>query len=249
MLSIILHKRNRGEADELVVFFSRDLGWMTGVAKNARRSRVRFGGHLEPISLVDLTLRSRRRDDLVWIDESQLVRGFLGIRSDIARLSKAAYLLELASIFLPESHPDALVFDFVFDFLTALDQSDLSPVRFMLDEIRLLGLLGYAPRFDACAECGKPLEPTHDALFSPQRGGACHPGCVGPGEDRTLFLSPDTLALVRRGLQVKSDKADRLKLNRKGREELRRALSAFVRHWRGEDIKSLTFLETVVCVV
>ena len=37
--SIILKKYDFGEADELVVFLSRELGWLRGVAKNAKKSR------------------------------------------------------------------------------------------------------------------------------------------------------------------------------------------------------------------
>ncbi len=241
--SIILKKQDMGEADELVLFLSRDLGWLSGVAKNAKRSRVRFGGHLEPLALADLSLRSRKRDNLVWIDDAQVIRGFLGIRSNIARVARAAYFLELARVFLPEGLPDADVFDFLIEFLGALEDSEPRSMRFVLDEVRLLGLLGYAPRFDVCPSCGLMFGPGQEAVFSPAKGGACHRPCLEPGEDTTLVLSPDTLAVVRRGLEMDYRKAERLKLGRKSREELRRALSAFVRYLRGSDISSLAFLE------
>ena len=142
--SIILKKYDFGEADELVVFLSRELGWLRGVAKNAKKSRIRFGGHLEPLSLVDFTLRPRKKDDLVWIDESQVIRGFLLIRSDVAKVARAQYFLELCSVFLPEDHPDPVLFDFTLNFLESLEADLPNPVRLLLDEIRLLGILGYA---------------------------------------------------------------------------------------------------------
>jgi len=240
--SIILRKHDLGEADELVVFLARNLGWLRGVAKNARKSRVRFGGHLEPLSLVDLMLRPRRKDDLVWIDESQMVNGFMRIRSDIARVSLAAYFLELASVFQGEAQPDPDLFDFLEKVLDTLESSQLNPVRFMLDEIRLLGRIGYEPCFDVCPVCGRPLLTGHQTLFAPHRGGACHPDCLNPQEPGVPF-SPDTLALVRRGLQIDTETAARLKLSRRGMDELRSALSAFVRHLRGKDVNSLLFLE------
>ena len=240
--SIILKKQDLGEADELVFFLARDLGWLRGVAKNSRKSRVRFGGHLEPFSLVDMVLRPRRKDDLVWIDDSQVVNGFMRVRSDVARVALAAYFLELASAFQPEGQPDLDLFDFLRKFLETLESSPLNPVRFMLDEIRLLARLGYGPEFDVCPTCGRPLETGHKTLFAPHRGGACHPECVSPQEP-SLPLSPDTLALVRRGLQMDPETAERLKLSRRGMDELRSALSAFVRHLRGKDLNSLVFLE------
>lgn len=241
--SIILKKQDWSEADELVVFFSRDLGWLRGIAKNSKRSRVRFGGHLEPLSVVDLALRQRKKDGLVWIDEAQVQRGFLGIRSEISRVALALYFLELASIFLPEDQSDPLVFDFVLGFLERLEEGQETAILSILDELRVLGLLGYAPRFDLCPACGKALTAGEEAVFSPTLGGACHLHCLAAGEDRSLLLSPATLAVVRRGLQVEMSVARRLRLHRNGIEEARRTLSAFVRHLRGEDVKSLSFLE------
>ncbi len=104
-------------------FLSRDLGWLTGIAKNAKKSRVRFGGHLEPFALVDLFLRPRRKDDMVWIDDAQVVRGFLEIRSDIAKVSRVAYFLELGSLFVPEGQPDENLFDFLLQFMETLDST------------------------------------------------------------------------------------------------------------------------------
>lgn len=241
--SIILRKQDWGEADELVAFISRELGWLTGVAKNAKKSRIRFGGHLEPFTLVDLSLRPRKRDDLVWIDEAQIIRGYLGIRADLTRVARASYLFEMASVFLPEGHPDPAVFDFLQGFLEDLQHAESGSLLFMLAEIRLLGLLGYSPRFDVCPACAKLLEPGEDAVFSPLRGGACHPQCLEPQEAKDVILSPDTLAIVRKGLTVEREVAERLRLNKKGLEELRSALSAFVRSTRGDEMKSLLFLE------
>ena len=215
--SIILRKHELGEADELVVFVARELGWLRGVAKNARKSRVRFGGHLEPFSLVDLVLRSRKRDDLVWIDDSQAVNGFLALRSDLGKVATAAYFLELASIFQGEGQPEPAVFDFLLKFLENLEIVGINAVRLMLEEIRLLGMLGYAPRFDVCPSCGKPIGPGEKAVFSPYLGGAAHEKCVDP-RGHGFVLSPNTLALVRHGLAVEDKTASRLRLNRKGME-------------------------------
>lgn len=243
--SIILRKQDRGEADELVKFLSRDLGWLTGVAKNAKKSRVRFGGHLEPFALVDLFLRPRRKDEMVWIDDAQMVQGFLGLRSEIGKVARVAYFLELGSLFVPEGQPDADLFDFLLQFMETVEHAEVSPLRYLLDEILLLAILGFEPRFDVCPACGNPLKPGEDGVFSPSLGGACHRSCLLSRDMANLPLSPDTLAVVRRGLEVGRDASHRLRLNRKGAEELRAALSALVRYVRGEQINSLAFLETM----
>ena len=48
--ALILRSYQLGEADRIVVFLTRDRGKKRGVAKNARQSRRRFGGALEPLT-------------------------------------------------------------------------------------------------------------------------------------------------------------------------------------------------------
>ncbi len=242
--SIILKKEDRGEADELVIFLGRDLGWARGIAKNAKKSRIRFGGHLEPFSLVELTLRPRRRDDLVWIDESQVLNGFLGLRSDIKKFAISSYFLELASIFLPEGHPDNALFDFIEDFLTRLNVSHLTDLQFFKEEIHLFGLLGYEPGFNVCGACAKDFEPGQEAVFDLALGGACHRRCCpGTGLGKPLVLSPNTLAIIRKALESNEETLRRLKLSKNSAGELRSALSAFARYLRGKEINSVVFME------
>ncbi len=243
--SLILKKQDRGEADELVIFFSRELGWLRGIAKNSKKSRIRFGGHLEPFSLVDLTLRQRKRDDLVWIDEAQVLHGHLGIRSDIGKVAWASYFLELASMFLPEDSPDQNLFDFLHEILEELDKDNAAPdlLSVMLDTIRLLGFVGFSPRFDSCTVCGKIFSTGQEAVFSPALGGICHRECLPPGLPGIVILSPGTLAVIRQGLKLEGEAAKRLRLHKKGLNELAAALAGFIRYLHGGEIPSLYFLE------
>jgi DNA repair protein RecO (recombination protein O) len=240
---LIFKKQHFGEADELVVFLSREMGWMTGIAKNSRKSRVRFAGNLETLSLVDLTVKIRKKDDRVWIEDSQVIRGFLPLRQSILKVGTASYFTELASLLLPEGQQDSDIFDFLVNFFSFLETYEPSPVNYLLHEIFLLRLLGYEPRFDSCAACGSALEPGRPAIFSIFSGGVCHPSCLKDGENIEISISPETLALVRRGLQIDIEAARRLRLHNRGIAELRVALSAFARHLAGREIKSLLFVE------
>jgi DNA repair protein RecO (recombination protein O) len=241
--SIILQTKDRGEADEFVVFLSKDLGRLSGIAKNAKRSRIRFAGHLEPLSLVELLVRMRRKDDLVWIDESQVLDGHLNLRNSIQKIAWARYFGELISVFVPEAHPEPPLFEFFKSFLNEMDASDPTPVQLIIEELRLLGILGYSPRFDACPICGEAIAPGEHAYFSVHSGGTCHGKCLTPADGITVNLSPGTLAVARRGLTLDRKAAARFRLHPQGLHELRTALSTFVRHLRGGQINSLVFME------
>jgi DNA repair protein RecO (recombination protein O) len=241
--SIIMKKMDRGEADETVIFLSQDQGWLTGVAKNSRKSRIRFGGSLEPFCVVDLLVRPRQKDSMVWIDESQMVKGFIRIRENMELLARASYFMELASVFVPEGQKDHELFDFLERFLELLDQSALSSIEFLVQEIQLLGILGFGPAFDVCPVCGRGFDPLMEVFFAPCSGGVCHRGCLDPISSKNVRISRASLAALRHGLNSDSKLAGRIKLSRAARIEIRDSLSAFVRHIRGQDLNSLKFME------
>jgi L-2-hydroxyglutarate oxidase LhgO len=63
--ALILRTYKLGESDRIVVFLTRDRGKKRGVAKNARQSRRRFGGGLEPMTCGRVGYMERERRDLV----------------------------------------------------------------------------------------------------------------------------------------------------------------------------------------
>jgi DNA repair protein RecO (recombination protein O) len=240
--SLIFKKQDRGEFDEIILFLSRELGWLRGLAKNAKRSRIRFGGHLEPFSLVDLVIRSRKKDSLVWIDEAQVLEGFLGIRSDVKKVANLAYFHELSYLFTLENQPEPSLYDFLLDTTAELNTGNPGELGLLLKEIELLGILGYEPTFNSCVVCNEALPKNAETFFSAAMGGTVHSECFSRNNEPDLVVSPDTLAVIRKGLEA-GRTASRLKLNPKGLHEIRAFMSHFVRFLRGRDVNSLSFLE------
>src|SRR5271157_4011118 len=63
--AVILRTWPVHEADLIVSFFTRDYGRVRGVAKAALKSRKRFGGALEPMTLARAWFAERPRQELV----------------------------------------------------------------------------------------------------------------------------------------------------------------------------------------
>ena len=82
--ALILRTYTLGESDRIVVFLTRDRGKKRGVAKNARQSRRRFGGALEPMTCGRVGYFERERRDLVVWTSSRPVRSPL-VRARAAR--------------------------------------------------------------------------------------------------------------------------------------------------------------------
>src|SRR5262245_1721208 len=107
--ALILRTYTLGEADRIVVFLTDDRGKKRGVAKNARQSRRRFGGALEPMTCGRVTYRERERRDLVFLQDVALIRSPLQSR-DGSALGYAGYFAELIDEWAQDNDPSETLF-------------------------------------------------------------------------------------------------------------------------------------------
>ncbi len=98
------------EADLIVSFFTRDYGRMKGVAKSALKSRKRFGGALEPMTLTRAWFAERPHQELVRLDQLEIVRSPLSAPVDHARMAVLSFFAEVLDEILPEHDPQDAVF-------------------------------------------------------------------------------------------------------------------------------------------
>src|SRR3990172_5979436 len=101
LLGVVLRTIDYGEADRIVALLTRERGKVSVFARGARSSRRRFGGALEPFTLLRLEARERRGGDLLALDSVAVERGFGAIRTDLARIACASYACELSPELLP----------------------------------------------------------------------------------------------------------------------------------------------------
>lgn len=112
--ALILRTYKLGESDRIVVFLTRDRGKKRGVAKNARQSRRRFGGALEPMTCGRVTYRERERHDLVFLEDVAPTRSPLQLASDASGASDAlgyvGYFAELIDECAPDNDPNETLY-------------------------------------------------------------------------------------------------------------------------------------------
>src|SRR5271170_7322427 len=100
--ALILRTWPVNEADLVVSFFTRDYGKVKGVAKAALKSRKRFGGALEPMTLVRAWFAERPRQELVRLDQLEIVRSPLSGQVDYTRIAVLSFFAEVLDEALPE---------------------------------------------------------------------------------------------------------------------------------------------------
>ena len=177
--AVILRTWPVGEADLIVSFFTRDYGRVKGLAKSALKSRKRFGGALEPMTLARAWFAERPRQELVRLDQLEIMRSPLSAPVDAVRMTVLSLYAELLDEALPEHDPQETVFRLLVAVLeqTTVEEPWMPLTYFQLWMTRLMGLL---PDITRCTACGEALQAEEvwfsshaDGLFcSLHRGGS-----------------------------------------------------------------------------
>ena len=167
--ALILRTWPVNEADLVVSFFTREYGKVKGVAKAALKSRKRFGGALEPMTLARAFFAERPRQELVRIDQLELLRSPLSGPVDYTRAAVLSFYAELLDEALPEHDPQETVFRLALAVLeqTTVEQTWMPLTYFSLWMTRLMGWL---PDLTCCTLCGDRFSPG-EASFHPQSDG------------------------------------------------------------------------------
>lgn len=107
--AIILRTYRLGESDRIVVFLTKDRGKKRGVAKNARQSRRRFGGALEPMTCGRVGYREREGRELVFLQYVEPTRSPLGM-GDAEGLGYVSYFAELIDEWAQDADPSETLY-------------------------------------------------------------------------------------------------------------------------------------------
>jgi DNA repair protein RecO (recombination protein O) len=155
--AVVLRTWPMHEADLIVSFFTRDYGRMKGTAKAALKSRKRFGGALEPMTLARAWFAERPRQELVRLDQLEIIRSPLSAPVDLVRMAVLSFYAEVLDQALPEHDPQETVFRLLVSVLeqTTVEHPWMPVTYFQLWMTRLMGLL---PDIAHCTACSEPLK-------------------------------------------------------------------------------------------
>jgi DNA repair protein RecO (recombination protein O) len=200
--AVILRTWPVHESDLLVSFFTRDYGRLKGMAKAALKSRKRFGGALEPMTLARAWFAERPRQELVRLDQLEILRSPLSTPVDQTRMAVLSFYAEVIDEALPERDPQATVFRLVASVLEQTNavkaetaQPWMALTYFSLWITRLMGLL---PDIGHCMVCGETLGAGEVRFNAYADGLFCGVHANGSGSG----LSADSWQLAQRMLRA-----------------------------------------------
>jgi DNA repair protein RecO (recombination protein O) len=191
--AIVLRRVDFGEADRVLVLFTRERGKLAVVAKGVRRISSRMAGHLELFTQSELQLAKGANLDVVTQAETR--NAFRALREDLTRTSTAYLIVELADALTEEALEQPELYDLLTATFRALGTSEDPRLVAAHFQLRLLDVAGFRPVLMQCVVCHADLAPGRNA-FSAFLGGALCPAC-GPGEPSARPIDTDVLKVLR----------------------------------------------------
>jgi DNA repair protein RecO (recombination protein O) len=235
--AVVLERRDEGESNRRVTLLTRSHGKIRALARGARRSRRRFAGCLDLFSNIEAEL-TLGRGDWFQLEETRLLDGHLGIRTDLIAISQAGYLCELVSALTREEDPIEHGFDLLANALSSLDRGSWKAAKVREFEMRLLDIMGLQPCVNECVGCGTVRSTSWRYDFD-RSGVLCVECSPGP---RYEDIDDETLLL----LQRLAAKKVLTKVSRKAQDTLRRILGRVIDQNISGRLKSREFLQRLI---
>jgi DNA repair protein RecO (recombination protein O) len=239
--AVVLRHQDWGEADRLLVLFTRQAGKLRAVAKGARKLKSRKAGHVEPFTRVVLMLAKGR--DLWIVTQAEAQDSYLPIRADLVKTGYASYAVELVDRFISEEDPHTQIFQLLVDTLQRISSETdaFTAVRYF--EIRLLDWVGFRPQLFECVRCGDQIEAV-DQFFSAEMGGVLCPKC-GPAMAFTRPVSMQALKYLRHYQRSSYADAQRALVPEPTRQELEALMNFYLVFLLERNLNSPGFLKEI----
>jgi len=173
--ALVLRKTKLGETDIILTLLAVDGRQVRAVAKGLRKPGSRFGGRLEPYSVVDLLMHTGK--SLEVVSEARTVAAHALLREDLDRSSAAAVVADLLDKMAVEGQEEPRLFGLGTTTLDVMEWCEVSalPALVVAFLVKAMAMHGYRPALDSCAACA--CESASTDVFSLSSGGALCEAC------------------------------------------------------------------------
>lgn len=172
---VVAHRARLSERDVILTLLAREGDRLDAIAKGGLRPGGGLAARIELFSETDFLIARGR--NLGIVTEAQVKNAHPAIRGDIARVSAASALCEVARLTSYEDTADPFVFALLSRALTAVEQAPDEPRLNLVVAAYALKATshgGWRPELASCISCGDK----DVSFFSPSAGGALCESCA-----------------------------------------------------------------------
>ena len=143
--ALVLWSKRSRDADKIVGLFTREIGRVTVRATSAARSTAKFAGITEPFVEADVAIYTGV--DQAWgkLVGGQMIRSFPLLRTDMTRVTAAAWMCEIMNRMTPAEQPAPEKYALLSEALEALETAVSFEMLRLGFAVRFLSHAGFGP--------------------------------------------------------------------------------------------------------
>ncbi|WP_080799655.1 DNA repair protein RecO [Desulfamplus magnetovallimortis] len=251
--AILLKRIEYGDYDLIITYFTRSMGKISVMAKNAKKSMKRFAGALDPFIAMNIECSwPKRKNALPILNGLELENPFAHIRTCATKTGYASYWLEMINSWMEEGRPDDDLYELIYYVLESLNAGHIpAEVLSLLFQIRFMAISGFTPNITSCGDCGVSLDEIHQqmVIFDLKAGKlVCNKCCSSrdiSGDENGVLVSKGTLKQLSWMNTNDIRRAERLKFSVNALREGENLLEGFIPCHIGRNLRSLIFLKRI----
>jgi DNA repair protein RecO (recombination protein O) len=224
--AIAIRSSDYSETSRILVFYTREFGRLSALAKGAKRKGSKVIGQTDLLSHCEIVFASRGKAGLHILTEANASEPFLAIRTELPRYYAACHAAELIHTMTAEADANPQLFDRFLGLLRTLDRGIEPAIVLFAFEAHLLVLTGFMPELLSCVSCGAKNR-AKTVAFSQRLGGIICPQC-SPRESGLIQGIPSgALGLVDRLAHGKLTKLERVRVSLQVTRQIRAFLNQY----------------------
>ncbi len=186
------------KSSQIITWLTPDHGRTVTLAKGAKRIKNHLIGQYDCFYTCEFLFYQSRHSSLHILKECSPISARESFRGDWRASFTASYLCDLLSRLTPPGAPHPALFNWAENTLDFLSKHGTSETVLNWSELKLLKLLGVAPKLSNCINCRTQTFPhNRSACFSISRGGLLCEKCDRGQDSSILLLAHDVLGMLR----------------------------------------------------
>ena len=195
---IVLRMDPFSKTSQIVSWLTPDHGRVVTVAKGAKRPKNNLVGQYDCFYTCEILFYEARHGSLHILKECAPIAMRTGFRHDWRASLGASYLCDLLNRLTSPGAAQPALFAWAENTLDFLSGQGATETVMNWAELKLLKLLGVAPKLQGCLACGSKSFPIdRPATFSISRGGLLCASCASSRDSVVMNVTHDAIAMLR----------------------------------------------------
>lgn len=186
---VIIKSLKYQESSKIITILTNE-GLSSYYVKGGAKYKSKNFSYSNELTKIAFDFSQKNNDSLKILTTGTILNNFSNIKQSFEKLNDCFLLLELIDSLGNQITDYQILYDFVNEILTLIDEEEYSPFFIIIFRLKLLYLLGVGPIFSRCVSCSKK----EDLIgFVFEFGGMCCKKCV----DGMSVLSKELTEIIK----------------------------------------------------